>query len=215
LGRKLLVEIKKAKTGSKQLKSPEGQKFTRNQAAADAGLTPKQAKTAIEVARVQKKLAGVPVLAATPLVPIGSFLHHWDRHWYISAIARRLREQLARPMPGPEPDFRRVAEHRGVFGLADVFLERHGLVADILHFVDPTGLGVGCARGLIAGQRHARQVWAVHRSSPPQSREATRRDRHAASRTVAAIVAAAASASLTRTFRDRPRRDSFRQANQE
>ena len=28
-------------------------------------------------------VASVPALAATPLVPIASFLHHWDHHWYI------------------------------------------------------------------------------------------------------------------------------------
>ena len=66
----LLSEIEKQKTGPKQLKSPEGQKLPpthkstlspegqsrRAQAAVDAGLTPTQAKTAIEVARLNYRL---------------------------------------------------------------------------------------------------------------------------------------------------------------
>ena len=28
-------------------------------------------------------VASASALAATPLVPIASFLHHWDHHWYI------------------------------------------------------------------------------------------------------------------------------------
>jgi hypothetical protein len=28
-------------------------------------------------------VASAPALAAAPPVPIASFLHHWDHHWYI------------------------------------------------------------------------------------------------------------------------------------
>jgi hypothetical protein len=55
----LLSEIKAQRSGdrrSAKSKVPRGT-IDRKQAAADAGLTPKQAKTAIEVARVEKKLA--------------------------------------------------------------------------------------------------------------------------------------------------------------
>lgn len=61
----MLLEIKSASGGdrkSAKSKSPPrgvliGQNSLRQQAAADAGLTPQQAKTAVEVAEVEKQVA--------------------------------------------------------------------------------------------------------------------------------------------------------------
>jgi hypothetical protein len=83
----LLGEIKKEKTGPKQLKSHEGQKLTRSQAASDAGLSPKQAKTAMEIARVEKKLAD-EMIEATPPASVRE----------LAAAGR-----TARPKPEPKP----------------------------------------------------------------------------------------------------------------
>jgi hypothetical protein len=63
----LLAEIK-AEQGKRtdKLPSHEGQRSAREAAAKDAGLTPKQAKTAIEVARVEKQRADEMIEASPP-----------------------------------------------------------------------------------------------------------------------------------------------------
>jgi hypothetical protein len=60
----LLLELKSAR-GTRR-KSRGGRSSARDTAAADAGLTPKQAKTAVEVARVEKTLADEMIEASPP-----------------------------------------------------------------------------------------------------------------------------------------------------
>ena len=62
----LLLELKADKGGRpSKTSSPRGRGF-RQQAAAAAGLTPKQAKTAVEVARVEAQLADEMMEASPP-----------------------------------------------------------------------------------------------------------------------------------------------------
>jgi hypothetical protein len=64
----LIGEIEASKGGQpthKSTQSPKGQS-RRAQAAVDAGLTPKQAKTAVEVARVEKQIADEMIEASPP-----------------------------------------------------------------------------------------------------------------------------------------------------
>jgi hypothetical protein len=61
----LLLEFEASKGGRPKTASPKGQSF-RQQAATDAGLTPKQAKTAVEIAKIEKQLADEMIEASPP-----------------------------------------------------------------------------------------------------------------------------------------------------
>jgi hypothetical protein len=63
----LLKEIDKAQPGPKELKAPAGPQLSpRQDAAKDAGLSPKQAKTAIRVANVPNEIFVEQVDSAEP-----------------------------------------------------------------------------------------------------------------------------------------------------
>jgi hypothetical protein len=84
----LLSEIK-AEQGKRtdKLQSPVGPKSARSQAASEAGLSAKQAKTAMEIARVEKKLAD-DMIEATPPASVKE----------LAAAGR-----TPRPKPEPKP----------------------------------------------------------------------------------------------------------------
>lgn len=74
----LLLEIKEARGANQNIRVRKDHKVaTRKDAAVEAGLTPEQAKTAIKVARVEKKLAD-QMIEATPVASGASLAAELD-----------------------------------------------------------------------------------------------------------------------------------------
>ena len=62
-------------------------------------------------------------------------------------------QQLAGTALGPEPDFAGATLRLRVLSLTKIGLHRHGLVANLLDFVDVIRIGDGSAHRIVARQR--------------------------------------------------------------
>jgi hypothetical protein len=86
----LLQQIEKQKTGPKKLKGPQSQKLFRHTAAKVAGLTPDQAKTAVQVAQLEKREADRMIEASPPATVK-----------QLAAAGRKKRKPKPKPKPAP------------------------------------------------------------------------------------------------------------------